>query len=410
MIGVHLNLGRGFSLGTVEEFKLLLSSAEIHLAELLIFNRHETDPKFFVGSGQSEQIGQALARHGAKQVIFNHTLSPGQERNLSRYLGCPVLDRIGLILHIFALRARSFEGKLQVELAQQEYIYTRLVRVWTHLERQKGGIGLRGGPGETQLEIDRRLVKDRIKALEKRLEKVRSQRHQMRKARERVPIPTVALVGYTNAGKSTLFNRLTAAETYVADQLFATLDPTLRRVIIPGFGPVILIDTVGFIQDLPHELVEAFYATLEETKEAILLLHVVDLTHPQKDENRIAVETVLSAIDATHIPQLLVYNKIDNLENVLPQVAYHNHLPQTVWVSAQKDWGMDLLKEAIRQSLSQERESTWLELPPEASKVRALLYERGWVQEEVIDENGHCRIRLTVAGWELEKIKPSMIK
>src|SRR5690554_3088322 len=272
----------------------------------------QLNARTLVGSGKLEEIRQAIAQHQAELVLINHELTPSQERNLERELECRVLDRTGLILDIFAQRARSHEGKLQVELAQLEHSITRLVRGWTHLDRQKGGIGLRGA-GETQLEIDQRLVRGRIKAIHKSLAKVRSQRHQSRRARRRAEIPTVSLVGYTNAGKSSLFNRLSDAGSYVADQLFATLDSTLRRLELPEFGPAILADTVGFVRDLPHQLVEAFRATLEESTEASLLLHVVDCSNEQRQALKEQVDLVLAEIGAAEVPTLLVYNKVDLL-------------------------------------------------------------------------------------------------
>ncbi|MCP1365243.1 GTPase HflX, partial [Halomonas sp. BBD48] len=287
------------------EFLELVRSAGAEPATLMQGSRRKPDPRAFIGSGKVEELRELLAIHQAELVIFNHALSPSQERNLERSLKCRVLDRTGLILDIFAQRARTHEGKLQVELAQLEYMSTRLVRGWTHLERQKGGIGLRG-PGETQLETDRRLLRARIKSIHKRLDKVRSQREQNRRARSRAEIPSVSLVGYTNAGKSTLFNALTASEVYAANQLFATLDPTLRRLEITDVGPVVLADTVGFIRHLPHKLVEAFQATLQEAAEASLLVHVIDAADPDRELNIGEVEGVLEEIGADEVPCLRV--------------------------------------------------------------------------------------------------------
>ncbi len=284
-------------------------------------------------------------------MIFNHTLTPSQERNLERVLECRVLDRTGLILDIFAQRARTHEGKLQVELAQLEHMSTRLVRGWTHLERQKGGIGLRG-PGETQLETDRRLLRVRIRQIKQRLEKVRGQREQARRGRRRADIPSVSLVGYTNAGKSTLFNSLTEAEVYAANQLFATLDPTLRRIEIGDVGPVVLADTVGFIRHLPHKLVESFRATLEESSNADLLLHVIDAHEPERDQQIEQVLAVLGEIGANELPLLEVYNKVDLLEGIEPQIQRDaDGRPQRVWVSAREGLGLDLLRQAIAELL-----------------------------------------------------------
>lgn len=310
--------------------------------------RKKPDPQYYVGSGKAEEIRDAVAREQAAVVLFNHALSPSQERNLQRFLNCRVLDRTGLILDIFARRAQTHEGKLQVELAQLQHISTRLVRGWTHLERQKGGIGLRGGPGETQLESDRRLISGRIKQVQKRLHKVQEQRAQGRKQRTKAALPTLSLVGYTNAGKSTLFNALTGAKVYAANQLFATLDPTLRRIDLPGGAPVILADTVGFIRDLPHDLVAAFRATLEETRLASLLLHVVDAGDPQHQERSEQVNRVLQEIGAQDIPQIEVYNKIDLLENGAPRLERNRDgSVKRVWVSAANGAGLDLLRLAL---------------------------------------------------------------
>lgn len=328
-----------------------------------------------------------LAAHQAELVIFNHSLSPSQERNLEHELKCRVLDRTGLILDIFAQRARTHEGKLQVELAQLEYMSTRLVRGWTHLERQKGGIGLRG-PGETQLETDRRLLRGRIKSIHKRLDKVRSQRDQNRRARSRAEIHSVSLVGYTNAGKSTLFNALTNAEVYAADQLFATLDPTLRRLEIEDVGPVVMADTVGFIRHLPHKLVEAFRATLQEAAEASLLVHVIDAADPDRDANVEQVDRVLKEIGADSVPVLKVMNKIDRLDSA-PRIERDGHgVPEVVWLSAQQGQGLDLLHEALTERLANDVIGFSLTLSPEQGKLRAGLHELNAVREEYFDEQG----------------------
>lgn len=315
--------------------------------------RDVPDSKYFVGQGKASEIISLISFHKAKAVIFNHPLSPAQERNLEKLFNCAVLDRTKLILNIFAKRARSFEGKLQVELANLEHMATRLVRGWTHLERQKGGIGLRGGPGETQLEVDRRILRKKINGLKKRLVKLEQQRTQNRRARKRSGLPVIALVGYTNAGKSTLFNKLSSAGAGIADMVFTTLDPLLRRVYLPGFGTIIIVDTVGFIRDLPHELIDAFHATLEETKEADLLLHVIDASDPEKNIKIDVVNNVLEEIGANNVPQLQVLNKIDLLSEFTPRIDYEsNGAANRVWVSAANDIGIPLLFEAIQGNLS----------------------------------------------------------
>lgn len=338
------------------------------------------------------ELREAVARECADLVLVDHALSPSQERNLERELGCRVLDRTGLILDIFAQRARSHEGKLQVELAQLEHLSTRLVRGWTHLERQKGGIGLRG-PGETQLETDRRLLRARIKKLQQRLQRVRTQRQIRRKARQKVPIPTVSLVGYTNAGKSSLFNALTEAGVYAADQLFATLDPTMRRMLLPANVSVILADTVGFIRQLPHDLIDAFRATLEEVVEADLLLHVVDTSCPERRDMIEHVAQVLREIKADTIPQLLVFNKID-LTGRAPRMERDSRGNiARVWVSAQTGAGLELLCQALSEHFRSCRLRRWLQLPTEAGRLRARIHERLHVISESTNETG---------GWLIE--------
>ncbi|HHX82975.1 MAG TPA: GTPase HflX, partial [Pseudomonadaceae bacterium] len=346
------------------EFEELAISAGAIPAELVLASRRQSSPRYLVGSGKVEEIASAIASHEAELVLFNHTLSPSQERNLEKALQCRVLDRTGLILDIFAQRARSHEGKLQVELAQLKHASTRLVRGWTHLDRQKGGIGLRGA-GETQLEIDQRLIGVRIKQINRSLEKVRSQRDQGRRGRKRAEIPTVSLVGYTNAGKSSLFNKLSGEHIYVADQLFATLDSTLRRIQVPSYGSAILADTVGFIRELPHQLVDAFRATLEETVQASLLLHVVDCHNEERQQFIEEVNTVLSEIGAMDIPSLLVYNKVDLLPDIQPGVERdENGRPCRVWVSAHTGAGIDELLAAIAELLGEDTIATSLTLGP----------------------------------------------
>ncbi|MDI5984496.1 GTPase HflX [Halomonas sp. M4R5S39] len=375
------------------EFLELVRSAGAEPATLLTGSRHRPDSRTFVGSGKVEELREAMAVHHAELVIFNHALSPSQERNLERELKCRVLDRTGLILDIFAQRARTHEGKLQVELAQLEYMSTRLVRGWTHLERQKGGIGLRG-PGETQLETDRRLLRARIKAIHKRLDKVRSQRSQNRRARSRAEIPSVSLVGYTNAGKSTLFNALTESEVYAADQLFATLDPTLRRLEVVDVGPVVLADTVGFIRHLPHKLVEAFRATLQEAAEATLLVHVIDAADPDRDLNVTQVETVLDEIGALEVPTLKVMNKIDLLDSA-PRIERDGEgLPEVVWLSAREGRGLELLGQALSERLAEDVIDVRLTLSPDQGRLRAGLHELGAVREEAFDDQGHVLLEV----------------
>ncbi|MEW6764517.1 MAG: ribosome rescue GTPase HflX [Pseudomonadota bacterium] len=384
----------------LDEFVELARSAGAQIETVLVVTRTQFDARTLIGSGKAEELKLEVGQREAELVIVNHDLSPSQERNLEKMLGCRVLDRAGLILDIFAQRARSHEGKLQVELAQLQHLSTRLVRGWTHLERQKGGIGLRG-PGETQLETDRRLVAVRINQLKRRLEKVRSQRHEGRKGRQRAEVPTVALVGYTNAGKSTLFNRLTEAGVYAADQLFATLDATLRRVEMPQGGAMVLADTVGFIADLPHELVAAFRSTLEETREASLLLHVIDGQVDGRDERIREVESVLEQIGAHDVPRLDVYNKIDLFFRP-PGIDYdESGRPRRVWISASKGQGIDLLFRAIGECLAEETVEMDLDLEPAEARLRARLYAEGAITRERMDDEGrwHLNIHLPVVRW-----------
>jgi GTP-binding protein HflX len=360
--------------------------------------------KFFIGTGKLQELQAVVAANEAEVVIFNHTLSPSQERNLEKELQCRVLDRTGLILDIFAQRARTFEGKLQVELAQLRHMSTRLVRGWTHLERQKGGIGLRG-PGETQLETDRRLLRGRITMIEQRLEKVRSQREQGRRSRQRSAIPTVSLVGYTNAGKSTLFNRVTGSDVYAENQLFATLDPTMRRVEMADIGAVIMADTVGFISHLPHKLVEAFRATLEEAASSTLLLHIIDAAADERLRNIEQVDLVLEEIGAADLPTLKVYNKIDLIPEVAPRIDRDAAgKPVAVWLSAQSGLGCELLDEAIAELLGTEMIIAQLLLRPQDGRLRAALYEQQAIAQEFFREDGVCVANLRVPKSDLLRI------
>ena len=380
--------------GVVEEFAELARSAGATVAAMLPARIDRPNPATLIGSGKLDEVKAAADATGADLILVNHALTPVQERNLEKALERRVVDRTGLILDIFSQRARSAEGKLQVELAQLRHIATRLVRGWTHLERQRGGsIGLRG-PGETQLETDRRLLQKRVEQLSKRLDKVEVQRNQMRRARVRSELPRVALVGYTNAGKSTLFNALTGAGAYAADQLFATLDPTVRRIVLPG-GTVVLADTVGFVRDLPHELVAAFRSTLSEAREADLLLHVVDAADPLREERIAQVDAVLAEIGAGEIPQLLVYNKIDRLEggaaaprHDAPAGAGDPGSRERVWVSARDGLGVDLLRAALGARLGLRRIRAELRLPPHSGRLRARLHEIGAIRGEAHDEHG----------------------
>lgn len=350
---VHLDLSRSDDSDDPREFEELVLSAGGDPVAFLTGQRQSPTSNFFIGSGKLDELKQLVQLHGAQLVIFNHVLSPSQERNLEKELECRVLDRTGLILDIFAQRARTHEGKLQVELAQLRHMSTRLIRGWTHLERQKGGIGLRG-PGETQLETDRRLLRGRISAIEKRLEKVRKQRDQGRRSRQRADLPTLSLVGYTNAGKSTLFNIITEAGVYAKDQLFATLDPTMRRVELDGVGAAVLADTVGFISHLPHKLVEAFRATLEEAANADLLLHVIDAAAEERDRNIEAVTEVLDEIGAGEIPSLKIMNKIDLMGLPARIDRDDTGQPVAVWLSAQSGEGVDLLLQAIAERVGRD--------------------------------------------------------
>ena len=387
----------------VEEFRLLAQSAGATILEHLTVQRNKPDPKFFVGSGKAEEIAQLVEHVDAELVIFDHSLSPAQERNLEKIMKCRVIDRTGLILDIFAQRARTHEGKLQVELAQLKYLSTRLIRGWAAgFEQQKGGIGLKG-PGETQLETDRRLIKVRISQLKDKLVKVQHTRMQGRAARQKAAIPTVSLVGYTNAGKSTLFNILANSDVYAADQLFATLDPTLRRLDWDGIGTVVHADTVGFVRNLQHDLVESFKATLEETLEATLLLHVIDSHSPDMHEQIEAVEGVLKEIGAD-APVLRVYNKIDLSGDEAKIIYAEPHLPDRVYVSAHSGQGLDLLKQAVQECLMGQLQNFELILKPAYGKLRTQLYALNVTQSEHYDDEGNLHLKVSIAPHKLEQL------
>ncbi len=401
---VHLDFPDESTREDLTEFKMLVSSAGVNELTVVSGKRSTPHPKFFVGSGKAEEIAEAVRLFDANIVLFNHSLSPSQEKNIEALCQCRVVDRTTLILDIFAQRARTHEGKLQVELAQLRHMSSRLIRGWTHLERQKGGIGLRG-PGETQLETDRRLLRERMINIRKRLEKVERQRHQGRRARTKAELPTLSLVGYTNAGKSTLFNVLTQSTVYAADQLFATLDPTLRRIELEGVGGVILADTVGFIRHLPHDLVAAFKATLTETREAELLLHVVDISDDRRSENIEQVEYVLSEIEADEVPQLVICNKIDNLDDVQPRIDRDDQgRPIRVWLSAQANIGIDLFYTALSERLGSQIVESTLVIPPSAGKLRGVLYRLNCIQDEHYDDQGYCHLDIKLPKREWNRL------
>lgn len=386
---IQPQVGGALAADVAEEFAELARSAGARVLLTLTARIDRPSPSILIGSGKLEEVKAACEATGADLVLVNHALTPVQERNLEKLLQRRVVDRTGLILDIFAQRARSHEGKLQVELAQLRHLATRLVRGWTHLERQRGGsIGLRG-PGETQLETDRRLLQKRVEMLQKRLDKVDVQHAQMRRARVRSALPRVALVGYTNAGKSTLFNALTGAEAYAADQLFATLDPTVRRIELPG-GSVVVADTVGFVRDLPHELVAAFRSTLSEAREADLLLHVIDADDPLRDERVAQVDAVLHEIGAGEIPQLLVFNKIDRIDGATPRIDRRGEDRLAVWLSARDGLGLELLHEALADRLELRRVAGEVRLPSKAGRLRARLHALGAVRSELHDADGWC--------------------
>ncbi|WP_416240774.1 ribosome rescue GTPase HflX [Acinetobacter sp. WCHAc010034] len=385
-----------------EEFHLLTQSAGAEILQHLHAQRIKPDAKLFIGSGKAEEIAALAAEQEADLVIFDHGLSPAQARNLEKIIGCRVVDRTELILDIFAQRARTYEGKLQVELAQLQHMSSRLIRSHGTLDSQKGGIGLRG-PGETMLETDRRLLRIRMGQLKAKIDKVRQTRMQGRLARQKAAVPTVSLVGYTNAGKSTLFNILAGSDVYAADQLFATLDPTLRRLTWDGIGNLVLADTVGFVRNLSHSLVESFKATLEETAEATLLLHVIDSSSPDMLEQIEAVEKVLKEIGAD-VPVLRVYNKIDRSGEQAKIVYKAPHQPDRVYVSAHSQQGLDLLRQAVHECLMGNIQSFELRLKPAYGKLRNQLYELNVIQSENYDDQGSLHLHVIMAPHKLEQL------
>jgi GTPase len=397
---VRLGFGAAVDPEDLRELEQLARSAGAQPVATVTGRRERPDPRFFMGSGKANEVRDAASASSADVILVDHALSPSQERNLEEHIGRRVLDRNSLILDIFAQRARSFEGKLEVELAQLKHIASRLVRGWTHLERQKGGIGLRG-PGETQLETDRRLIGQRVRVLTKRLEKIQQQRETGRRMRAEIPVPSIALVGYTNAGKSTLFRALTGASAYVADQLFATLDPTVRRITLPGGTPIVVADTVGFIRALPHELVAAFQSTLTEAREATLLLHVVDASDARRDEHMGQVDAVLADIGAQGIPQIVVYNKVDRLELAPRTDRDPDGRVSAVWISAAENAGLDALEKAITERLARATRRARLRIPPSAGALRSRLYAARVVRAEHSLEDGSIELTVELPMLEL---------
>ena len=390
--------------GEYNEFCELVKSTGLEIVSTIKTTRLRADARLFIGVGKAEEIRVTAKKYDADVVIFNRLLTPAQERNLEMFFDIRVIDRIGLILDIFAQRALSYEGKLQVELAQLQHLTTRLIRGWTHLERQKGGIGLRG-PGETQLETDRRLIGRRIKTIKERIQKVRKQRYQSRQQRKKQNIPVISFVGYTNAGKSTLFNYLTDANVKVEDQLFATLDPTLRRINTDNGNEIILTDTVGFIRDLPHELIESFKATLDEVKEADLLIHIIDVDQEQRQQRIDEVNQVISMIGASHVTQIEVYNKIDmhSAQKGRIEISENNKITR-IWLSSRTGEGVDLLLEAMNRYLNKHKRPHYINIPVSAGQLRAKLFDIGAVKQENIDDMGGWVMKIELEEYKLHKL------
>jgi GTP-binding protein HflX len=400
---VRIGLGAPIGAEDLAEFDALARSAGALPVEAISGSRRVPDPRFFVGSGKAEEIRARVAATDADLVLVDHGLSPSQERNLEQLIGCRVLDRTGLILDIFAQRARSAEGQLEVELAQLRHLSTRLIRGWTHLERQKGGIGLRG-PGETQLETDRRLIGKRIRTLSARLEKLARRRDTGRSVRKRIPVPAIAIVGYTNAGKSTLFRSLTGSDAYVADQLFATLDPSVRRLRMAHTPNLVVADTVGFVRDLPHELMAAFRSTLMEARNANLLLHVVDASDPEHDRRVEQVDEVLAGIGAASIPQLRIYNKIDRQARPAELRRDSTGRPAAIWLSAASGAGLELLRRSLQEIFGHSAMLLRIALPPAQGRLRARLFELGLVKSETAADDGGSCIIVEASHQQLEAL------
>ena len=403
LVYIELTTGKQIP-NSLDEFKQLAESSGLDIIDTVQVKLSFTKAQFFIGTGKVDELALIVDDKKIDLVVFSLALSPSQERNLEKVLKCQVLDRTGLILDIFALRASSFEGKLQVELAQLRHLSTRLVRGWTHLERQKGGIGLRG-PGETQLETDKRLISIRIKNINKRLHKVHKQHDLGRKARIKNELPMISLAGYTNAGKSTLFNRLTKSEVYADDKLFATLDSTIRRVILPAAGEAVIADTVGFIQDLPHELVEAFKSTLEETRQANVLLHVVDASDINNRDKIDQVQEIIEQIEAQDIPSIIVMNKIDEISGFSPRLDIDDQGNiYRVWLSANTGEGIDLLYKALSQSLSGMMTFARIKLDVQSAYIRSEIHKVGFIQKEIMNEFGQWLLEINVTRHYLERL------